>query len=47
MQPLLTLKLTGNYGVNFDLEPCDLDLNTLTSGKNFLLRNGKVQSFYC
>jgi hypothetical protein len=46
MHSLLTLKLTGNYGVNYDLEPCDLDLNTLTSGKNFLLRNGKVQSFY-
>jgi hypothetical protein len=46
MQQLLTIKLTGNYGVNYDLEPCDLDLNTLTSGKNFLLRNGKVKSFY-
>jgi hypothetical protein len=45
MQKLQTLKLAGNYGVNFDLEPCDLELDWFTSGNNFRLKNGKIQTF--
>ena len=45
MLNLQTLKLAGNDGVNFDLEPCDLDPNFFTNGNDFRLKNGKIQSF--
>ena len=45
MQELLTLKLAGDAGVNFDLEPCDLDPNWFTNGNDFRLKNGKIFSF--
>ena len=45
MLNLQTLKLAGNAGINFDLEPCDLDPNFFTNGNDFRLRNGKIQSF--
>jgi len=45
MLNLQTLKLAGNDGVNFDLEPCDLEPNFFTNGNDFRLKNGKIQSF--
>ena len=45
MLNLQTLKLAGNDGINFDLEPCDLDPNFFTNGNDFRLKNGKIQSF--
>lgn len=42
MKQVLTLKLAGNAGVNYDLEPCDLDPNFFTGGNDFALRYGKI-----
>jgi hypothetical protein len=44
MQALSTLKLAGDAGVNWDLEPCDLEPDYFTSGANFILRNGKIET---
>jgi hypothetical protein len=45
MQALSTIKLLGDVGVNYDLEPCDLPPDAFTSGNDYILRNGKIQSY--
>lgn len=42
--PLLKLNSLGAQNINFDLEPCDLPANTLTSGTNYKLLNGKIRA---
>ena len=40
MLNLSTIKTLGNFDVNFDLEPCDLQPEVFTSGSNFVMRKG-------
>jgi hypothetical protein len=42
--PLLKLNSLGAQNINFDLEPCDLPVNTLTYGTNYKLLNGKIRA---
>jgi hypothetical protein len=45
MQNLMTIKLAGNAGINYDLPACDLEPDYFTAGSNYVLRNGKIQTF--
>lgn len=45
MLNLSKIKIAGNGEVNYDLEPVDMPIENFTSGNNFRLRNGKIETF--
>jgi hypothetical protein len=45
MPKILPINKLGDFGVNSDVPPSDLSVEWLTSGNNFSLKDGKVESF--
>ena len=45
MSKILSLNDLGSFGVNTDIEQSELDKQIFTSGQNFLLSDGKIQTF--